>query len=242
LHSESGEISDDDASFISEETGCSIEFFISAGVVMESQIADWTDTYPLPANRARLQKHRRSVSETFQKQYRNDSETPKTRQEEKRVEENPPPSQETHTRPPAVDSPPAGDESESSSRKAPQKEHQIKLSDVDAIIEIWNKVVVNHLPLVEFISEKRTAKVRARLAVDPDPEFWRGVFLRVRASPFLCGHGDGSKWKASFDWIMNNDTNYIKVLEGNYDAKTQKHGSGETLRDIEHREFLQRLG
>ena len=47
---------------------------------------------------------------------------------------------------------------------------------------------------------------------------------------FLKG---GTGWTANFDWVFANSTNYIKVLEGNYDnnrgAKSKTSDKGMTL-------------
>ena len=40
-------------------------------------------------------------------------------------------------------------------------------------------------------------------------------------SEFLTGNND-RKWKADIDWLISNDTNIIKVLEGKYDDKEEK--------------------
>jgi hypothetical protein len=43
---------------------------------------------------------------------------------------------------------------------------------------------------------------------------------KVAASDFLCGYND-RQWRADIDWLLKNDTNYVKVLEGRYDNKSQ---------------------
>lgn len=50
-----------------------------------------------------------------------------------------------------------------------------------------------------------------------DRDYWRALFARVVASPFLTGSGK-SGWKATFDWIIE-PGNIAKVESGNYDAK-----------------------
>jgi hypothetical protein len=40
---------------------------------------------------------------------------------------------------------------------------------------------------------------------------------RAAATPFLAGAGTRG-WRASFDWLIANDTNLRKVIEGIYDA------------------------
>ena len=48
-------------------------------------------------------------------------------------------------------------------------------------------------------------------------EMLEEVFRKAEASDFLTGKSK-EKWRASFDWILN-ETNFIKILEGNYDNK-----------------------
>ena len=44
------------------------------------------------------------------------------------------------------------------------------------------------------------------------------VFEKAQASSFLKGDNKRG-WKASFDWFFENDKNWVKVYEGNYDDK-----------------------
>ena len=55
----------------------------------------------------------------------------------------------------------------------------------------------------------------------------REIFRRVVLSKFLTGDND-SGWRASFDWLIKNDTNYAKVLEKAYERadKTRKPPTG----------------
>ncbi|MGA7785151.1 MAG: hypothetical protein WB997_10970, partial [Candidatus Acidiferrales bacterium] len=46
---------------------------------------------------------------------------------------------------------------------------------------------------------------------------FREAVRRAAATPFLCGAGPAG-WRANFDWIIANDTNYLKILEGRYDS------------------------
>src|SRR5580704_12891005 len=50
--------------------------------------------------------------------------------------------------------------------------------------------------------------------------------MRAAATPFLCGEGPGG-WCANFDWLIANDTNYLKILEGRYDSGPGISSSGE---------------
>ena len=44
------------------------------------------------------------------------------------------------------------------------------------------------------------------------------IFEKMQESNFLKGDNKRG-WKASFDWLFENDKNWVKVFEGNYDNK-----------------------
>lgn len=90
------------------------------------------------------------------------------------------------------------------------------------IVKVWNEVCPS-LPKVLRLSNARRDKVKARLKEwgGNSPEEMtakaRDLFERIEASDFLTGRN--GKWKATFDWIFDSRSNWIKVLEGNYDNK-----------------------
>lgn len=51
--------------------------------------------------------------------------------------------------------------------------------------------------------------------MDDNMDTLRSVFVGMEASEFLRGIND-SGWRASFDWVFENDKNWVKVFEGNY--------------------------
>lgn len=96
------------------------------------------------------------------------------------------------------------------------------------IARLWNETCTN-LPQVKSVGDKRKQKIKARLSeFGKDPEQWlsqaRELFERVQASKFLCG-GNGNGWTASFDWIFENESNWVKVMEGNYDNDRGSKGA-----------------
>lgn len=109
---------------------------------------------------------------------------------------------------------------EENERKGKEKKgNELKYPYRD-IAALWNDICKN-LPQVKSVGDKRKQKIKARLTeFGADPEQWlsqaRELFERVQASSFLCG-GNGSGWTASFDWIFENGSNWVKVMEGNYD-------------------------
>ena len=49
-------------------------------------------------------------------------------------------------------------------------------------------------------------------------EATRSLFERVQASDFLTGRQPNKTgWTATFDWLFDNGSNWVKVQEGNYD-------------------------
>lgn len=75
------------------------------------------------------------------------------------------------------------------------------------------------LPKPLAFSKERKDKCTIRLK---DQNFIKNFTLAVQKaqnSPFLCGENDRG-WKATFDWLITNETNIFKVLEGKYDNNT----------------------
>lgn len=92
------------------------------------------------------------------------------------------------------------------------------------IISLWNKLAKeNELPSVSKLTPSRKSKILSRckssdLSSSAD---WEKLFDKIPNCPFLLGDGN-TGWKVSFDWLVHNDENYVKVLEGLYDEKKKK--------------------
>lgn len=61
------------------------------------------------------------------------------------------------------------------------------------------------------LTDKRKQKAQKRLIKKPAREFWEKVFKNANASDFVKNNSF-----FSFDWILKNDENALKVYEGNY--------------------------
>lgn len=92
---------------------------------------------------------------------------------------------------------------------------QIEADKVALFVSLWHQHCPG-LPKVQKLTQARRDKIRARLKDEPDLATWVEVFKKIAASSF-CNGDNRQGWKASFDWITTNGTNYVKVLEGNYD-------------------------
>ena len=71
-------------------------------------------------------------------------------------------------------------------------------------------------PKVKVISQARNKAIRARMKVYSKGQFVE-MFKKAEASSFLKGANDRN-WSANFDWLMK-DSNFAKVLDGNYDDR-----------------------
>ena len=99
----------------------------------------------------------------------------------------------------------------------------VDIARLSPLADLWNEIVVD-LPKVESVPESRRRKEVARLKELP-LDRWKLAFEKVQASDFLRGktppRAGKRPFRASFDWIITNDRNVLKVLEGNYDNEAE---------------------
>lgn len=88
------------------------------------------------------------------------------------------------------------------------------------VINLFNQICKS-LPTVQKLTESRKKKLLARWKEMPYIEQWKQLFKEIGRSPFLNGD-NAREWKASFDWLIENDRNYQKVLEGQYNGKQKQ--------------------
>ena len=91
----------------------------------------------------------------------------------------------------------------------------------DRIRDLWNETCKG-FNNVHTLSKSRKAKISVRVTemggVEKAMETIEKLVRKVSESKFLNGDNDRS-WKASFDWLFENDKNWVKVMEGNYDNR-----------------------
>lgn len=92
------------------------------------------------------------------------------------------------------------------------------------IKEMWNETCPG-FPKLFTISEARKNKMRLRISemggVEKALLLLKQIFTKMQQSNFLKGDNKRG-WKASFDWLFENDKNWVKVYEGNYDNKPEQ--------------------
>lgn len=93
----------------------------------------------------------------------------------------------------------------------------------DAVRE-FNSQLSDKIPMVVVLNDKRKQKLKLRF--DEFKQFgdamvvWRTIIDKIKNSRFLCG--EAGDWKCSFDWLVENSTNWLKVYEGHYDNKQKQ--------------------
>jgi len=109
---------------------------------------------------------------------------------------------------------------------------------VERIVKKYNRTAERAgLPIVRLpLGAGRRAKLRTRWKDADFRRSYKQVLTKIAASPFLCGQNDRG-WRASFDWLIRNDDNWRKVLEGKYDERRTgetgpKTSNGRPVRDV----------
>ena len=91
--------------------------------------------------------------------------------------------------------------------------------DYRAITDLFNEICTS-LPKVQNISDKRKKQMK-NIVKQFSPDF-KDVFERIEKSDFLSGRN--GKWSnCGFDWIFN-PSNFVKIIEGNYDNNEKSTG------------------
>lgn len=81
------------------------------------------------------------------------------------------------------------------------------------VVDMFHEICTS-FPKVTTLSDKRKAAIK-RLMNNHKEEEIREAFKIAENTPFLKGDNNRG-WKANFDWLIN-ETNFIKVIEHNYD-------------------------
>lgn len=89
------------------------------------------------------------------------------------------------------------------------------------ILDLFNKICIS-LPKVEKLTANRKQRIKTA-SKDLNGDF-SSFFQKIEESDFLTGR-TGNWSGCCFDWIMK-PQNFIKIIEGNYDNKSQNTGCG----------------
>lgn len=114
--------------------------------------------------------------------------------------------------------------------KDKELEKEKKKEDVNykRVIDMYNEICIS-LPRVSQNTDKRIKSLKVRLKKYSLYDF-QLLFEKAEASNFLKGSNGG--WKANFDWLIN-ESNMVKVLEGNYDNRQQTRPTNRLAQELE---------
>lgn len=98
------------------------------------------------------------------------------------------------------------------------KKSEIKNEKYQKYVDAWNTLADKHSKLsrIEALTKTRVSKIRIR---SKEPLFkFDNIIDAVNKQPFLYEGrpGEDNPWVVNFDWIISNDTNYIKIIEMRY--------------------------
>lgn len=112
-------------------------------------------------------------------------------------------------------------EKEEEKEKVKEKEKINSLADA---VRAFNFHLSEKLPMVVTFNDKRKQKLASRWEefkkVGEPQEVWQKLIKIIKNSKFLLG--EAGDWKCSFDWLIDNSTNWLKVYEGHYNNSTNQ--------------------
>lgn len=85
---------------------------------------------------------------------------------------------------------------------------------IEPYLDIWNLFVVGtDLAEAHAASDARTQKIKTRLK-EPAFDFVK-ILTEIKKAPHCLGQNDRG-WKVDFDWIIENEKQYVRIIEGRY--------------------------
>lgn len=96
--------------------------------------------------------------------------------------------------------------------KEKEKDKDKIKEEEEEFFNFWNSQNWD-LPKVSKLNADRKTKIRARLKEAP-LSVWKEAMVAIYGSDFLLGKK--TSWRADFDWLIANETNRLKIIEGKY--------------------------
>lgn len=103
--------------------------------------------------------------------------------------------------------------------------------DFDEIAQKWREILPD-MPQISRWTPVRKRKLKSVLKqADINVTDLYKCFKIISVTPFLRGMND-RQWMATFNWLINNSNNVLKVLEGTYSKKiSEKHDYENIIKD-----------
>jgi predicted phage replisome organizer len=111
-----------------------------------------------------------------------------------------------------------------------REEKSIYLSRSD-LRDYWNSHILGLIKKLRDLSESRYRKYKQRVN---EGMVLDEIFEEVAKSSFLRGAHNGRPWQMTYDWLMSNDTNWRKIMEGNYRDKEPPPSAAPRRRGVSH--------
>ena len=90
----------------------------------------------------------------------------------------------------------------------------------DTYMHEWNLFASkNSLSKISVLSDNRKKRLQMRLKNSDFKRLFETALVEIPKSQYLLG---AKGWKITFDWLIKNDENILKVIEGNYRDKSDK--------------------
>ena len=103
--------------------------------------------------------------------------------------------------------------------------------DFDAVVDLFHTHCPS-FPRIIKLSDARKLKIKTRLVeMKHDLGLLESVFTTMESSKFLRGDNK-NQWQATFDWVFDNEKNWLKVIEGNYNDKAPAGGDTQNVNAI----------
>jgi len=91
------------------------------------------------------------------------------------------------------------------------------LREYTLFVREWNEFASkNSLNKISSLTNSRKKKLQVRFKNGDFKKLFSNALVEIKKSQYLLG---AKGWKISFDWLIQNDENILKVIEGNYRDK-----------------------
>lgn len=107
-----------------------------------------------------------------------------------------------------------------------------KATPIKEIFNLYNDICTS-LTNARSLTDKRKRHIKARWREEQDIDVFHEVFEKAEASSFLAGDNDRN-WQADLTWIVKNNENFNKILEGKYNDKSSQDGSAPDMSDYDY--------
>ena len=118
-------------------------------------------------------------------------------------------------------------EKEKEKEKDKVKEKENIYNSLADAVRAFNSQLSEKLPMVVTFNDNRKQKLATRWKefqkVGEPAEVWAKLLSIIKKSKFLTG--ETGEWKCSFDWLVENSTNWLKVYEGHYNNNSTNQKS-----------------